>query len=435
MAVQIPETGGRLIWTGTNASIPASFQEDTDFAEKYLQGSNVSYTGPTNAGGSHDHTLPTHAHVGDAHNHTFTGSDITYSHTHGVYVGGAPNVSDDQHGHATPITTPSTSITYSTEQQNFLAKEPDPEHVEIIVIKIVAAAGDQDIPDDAVVFSDNIQLPTGFTKHASLAGKFLKAVASGGNSDLTGAGDATHNHITGGIGLHTHTASAHVHAAISAGPSTGLSQTVATRTPPTAFTNLLSHHPSVSMDSAASGDLSAALDSSTHSPEPEFIKLLALQNTSSGDKAPVPGSTIIPFVGAFGTIPAGWEFYAPGDSLQIKITGTDSEVEDTGGANLHIHTAEHLHAVSGGAHTHTATVSLTVSQVLAGSHPDDIIAGVGHTHTWTVAATLPTMPSLEVTFSSEDSRPPYRRVLWIKCKAARATLGTHHNSVREVLAA
>jgi len=434
----IPETGGRIFWTGTNANIPSRgvlWEEDAAFADRYLQGDTVTYAGPANAGGSHTHTLTDHTHLGVAHSHTFSGSAITFSTTGADLNDPGTDAADETHGHPDVITTPTAVTTYSTDAMTFIGKETHPEHIRLIVLKVVAAAGDQYIPDDGVVLSNNANLPTGFTKVAALHGKFLRAVSSGEDSDLGGDGSATHQHITGIVDLHGHTANAHTHTGIASGDTGDAEQhTVLARGGTPTSTHSLNHHPSVSMDGATSGNLTDQIDASGFtSSEPAFIELLPLQNTSGGDVAPFGGSTIIPYIAAHGTIPAGWEFYAAGDGLQVKCTTTDGDVEDTGGDNNHVHTSSHGHGQTFQPHLHTATVSNSSKLVRGGF--DDVIAAPSHTHTWTVTTSLLTIAEATPELETEDKRAAYRTVIWIQKKRKRATDGTHHKSGRLVLAA
>jgi hypothetical protein len=306
-----------------------------------------------------------------------------------------------------------------------------PPHVEVLVINIVAASGDQDIPDDAVVLG--LTTPAGFTKHASLNGKFLRAPSSGGDSDLTGAGSATHTHTE--TAAHTHTPAAHTHDSVTAGTSS-FTHDVDSGSP--GLSRLSAHH-TIALQSQPTTISSDSITSDAGSSEPAYIELLPLQNTSGGDLAPVEDSTIIAFVGAHGTIPSGWELYAPADSLQVKCTTTDIVgAPSTGGSNSHTHSSDHGHTHSG-THTHSETVTTTTSAQLD-SGLTDVIAltkkVAEHAHVWNIDGTTPTLQNDSVPLDSQPGRPPYRTVLWIRKVAPtkRVTLGTLHKTQKVVLA-
>lgn len=434
MGLQIPETGGRIFWTGTNATIPANWEEDAAFASRYLQGDTTTYAAPANAGGTHTHASDpvNHTHTGNPHDHdNITATSITHG-TVGATFGGPRTVemSDDAHAHAGG-SSPVATITYSTTAMPFNGDETHPDHVRIIVINIVAASGDQDIPDDGVVLSDNTVLPADFAKLASLNGKFLRAVAATGNSDLTGAGSATHTHLHPSPG-HTHSPANHGHAGADGGDSDFVHAVDSDTTGSIVQSHTKAHHPSVSLDDVVT-TLSTVIGSSdATSSEPAFIELLPLQ--VNGAKAPVNGSTIIPYVSSHASIPDGWSFYAAADSLQVKCTTTDVAVGNTGGANLHTHTSSHSHTHSSHTHTGTSGVATTVLGKLGLS---DVIttSGADHTHVWSANAETPTIIASGPTLDSQDKRAAYRTVIWIKKTGGkRITLGTIHKTLKEVVA-
>jgi hypothetical protein len=433
VGAKIPETGGRIFWTGTNATIPdkdVTWEEDTDFASRYLQGDTTTYTGPANAGGTHTHVSIAHQPIGDEHTHLFGAASTFAGEIDADSSPGGTLCSDGNHEHAGADSAGAT-ITYSSPPVSVTwpASTDHPPYVKVLVIGIVAAAGDQDIPDDGVVLG--LTTPANFTKVAALNGRFLQATTSGGDSDLGGAGSATHTHTQ--VGTHTHTPAAHTHPSADA-LWADLRRDVTAGSP---GVSLLAVHHSVSLQSAATTLSSDAITSDASSSEPSYIELLPVQNTSGGDLSPVDDSTIIPYVGTYAQLAAlsGWELYAPADSLQVKCTTTDGDVGDTGGSNSHSHTCTHGH--THGTHTHTPTVSQTNNQGV-----DAGILGViersktPHFHTWTVAVQTPTVQDSSVPLTSKDGRPPYRTVLWIRKVAPtkRITLGTIHKTQKEVLA-
>ena len=434
MGSQIPESGGRIFWPGTNATIPGigvTWEEDTAFAERYLQGDTTTYAGPANAGGSHTHTSADHQHDGVAHTHDITADGTTHTVAMAATVNRDTECSDDAHGHVL-VESASTSISYGNQDAHRWPTDTNhPPHVEVLVIGIVAAAGDQDIPDDAVVLG--LTTPAGFATLGDLDDKFLRAPADGGDSDLTGAGSADHTHTE--TGAHFHLGAAHVHADVDAGAS-DLTHLVDAGTP--GLTRKAVHH-NVSLQSQATNSGGVWITSDASSSEPAYIKLLPLQVT--GAQAPVDDSTIIPYVGTHAALAAlsGWELYAPADSLQVKCT-TDGDVGTTGGSNTHGHTSSHAHGPDWAAHTHYETVTDDGAQAVDPGLQDVILLtkdAAEHTHTWNVSSEQPATQSQSVKLSDEDGRPPYRTVLWIRkvAPAKRVTLGTIHRTTKEVLAA
>ena len=67
----------RAFHFGTAASIPANWTRDTDFDDRFING---SATAGTNAGGNHSHTQ-SHLHIGNAHTHTIVGVSVTHTFT------------------------------------------------------------------------------------------------------------------------------------------------------------------------------------------------------------------------------------------------------------------------------------------------------------------------------------------------------------------
>jgi hypothetical protein len=433
VGAQIPETGGRIFWTGTNATIPGigvTWQEDTAFAERFFQGDTTTYAGPANGGGTHTHTSVSHPHTGNEHTHGVLGGDASVSEISADGTGGA-TCSDGAHGHPGGVSAGAT-ITYGAPSVGVTwpASTDDPPHVKVLVIEIVAAAGDQDIPDDGVVFG--LTTPAGFAKVAALDGKFLQATTSGGDSDLGGAGSATHTHTS--VAGHSHAPADHTH------PSNPADGSDLTRdvTPGTPGLTLLEDHHNVSLQSQTTTLSTDSITSDATSSEPSHIELLPVQNTSGGAVAPVDDSTIIPYVGTYAQLAAlsGWELYAPADSLQVKCTTTDGNVGNTGGSNSHTHSSSHGHTHSG-AHTHTPTVSQVGNQqVDAGAVGVIERTKTPHFHGWSIFSTTPTLQNASVPLTSQDGRPPYRTVLWARKVAAtkRVTLGTIHGTSKEVLA-
>lgn len=425
----------RVFWPSTHASIPADWSRDTAFDEKFLQGDDSNYAGPANAGGSHEHTDTGHTHTGNQHRHTFTGAsampavttikqgsgradlaafDPTWAHSHGLGYG------------AYQI------ITYQNEIVTIDTEDAMPPYMKLIVIKPDLVT--KDIPDDAVCYTDETVLPTGFAKYAAIDDNFVRAPADGQDAALGGFGAATHDHDSP-AGSHDHDIDVHGHDFAASGPSNPSLPSLMGA--PTTTVLAIRHH-DVGMANQALSDLTATeVVVAATSSEPAYIKLLGIQNTSGAATTPV--GVIVAFVGAAGTVPSNWQICdGNGDTIdcrdkQIWSTAADGEIGDTGGSNTHTHTITGTHNHTHGAHNHsTGGVNMSgARERTTGSPTENVIPQIGgiHTHTWTINNATPTMQAASVTLSgTEDVRSAYRTVIWIKKLIERpgpkALLGT-----------
>lgn len=415
----------RVFWPSTHASIPANWTRGTAFDDRFLQGDDAGYAGPANGGGVHGHTVDAHAPTGVSHTHSFSASATSPAVvTMTDSARGFDRVPHDAlpigHSHDSATSTAAT-ITYQDAAPVVTISSDDalPPYMKLIVIKPDAVT--DDVPDDAVCFTDETPtgdgLPTGFVKYAALDDSFVRAPSVGADSDLAGFGAATHIH-TQTSGDHDHQDDIHVHTPTSEGAANPTFQVGFGS--PQASGRPIQHH-AVTLQAVTLSDVdNVEVVVNAASSEPAYIKLLGIQNTSGSPTTPV--GIIVAFVGDADDIPSNWQLCdGNGDTLdctnrQIKSTGTDGDVGDTGGSNTHANTTVahgHMHAA---AHDHPAnatTITIKARQDAA-STKQTVTGGAPHTHSWAVVNTQPVIQNETVTMSTDDGRSAYRTVVWIK---------------------
>lgn len=400
---------GRLFWPGVVGSIPNDWTRDNDFNDKYFQGGSVGFTASANGGSATpSHTANAHSLIGNAHTHTFSAANTSGTNTlideavsgRRWYTIEPPPLSE--HNHAS-VTSNSTTITYQNATPTVGAASDEPPHITVIVIKPDDA--NQDIPDDAVCFTDDITLPGGdFEKYAAADGRFYKGAAAGsGGGDTDGS--ATHDHTSS----HTHTVDVHSHAQKTCGTSAGKIGAIGT---PADEVMLWNHH-RVTLNnksltvSSNDGNIAAV------NGEPDYVELLGIQNTS-GSAAMALG-VIIGYIGSEASIPTGWELVSATTDKQIRSTPTDGDVENTGGSNTHDHGTSAAHSHYHSVHNHVAGATIFGKYAFLNT-PDLQVAvtQAPHSHTWTVSNTLASAQSNTFTMSTDDGRFPYRTMIFIK---------------------
>lgn len=408
----------RVFWPSTSGSVDPGWSPDTAFVNKFLQGGDATYTGPADSGGIHSHTADEHTHTGVAHTHSVSSAAVAPAATTVLMEDvnrGFDRVSLDdppiQHSHSSSTSSAAT-ITYQNETITINTTDAQPPYRTMVVIKPDLVT--EDVPDDAVCFTDETPtgdgLPTGFTKYAALDNRFVRGADLGGVDD----GVATHTHASP---AHDHDDDIHSHVGATSGQATPTFQ-VGTGSPQSTG-RPVAHH-TVSLLGANSAVDTAAVTVDAVSSEPAYIKLLGIRNTSGAATTPV--GIIAAFIGDADDIPSNWQLCnGVGDTLdctdkQIKSTGTDGDVGDTGGSDTHTHTtAVHSH-VHPAAHNHTATQTtiLTKSRKNVTPTKNTVSSGVSHAHFWTVGTTTANTQTTAATMSTDDGRSAYRTVVWIK---------------------
>lgn len=413
----------RVFWPSTHASIPSGWSRDTLWDEKFLQGVASDYVRSVNGGGSHTHTGTGHTHVGNQHRHTFEGVADESIVTQIEYGGRFPNVTSPpisfprRHRHNVANGAYNT-ITYQEETVTIESEEAMPPYMKLIVIKPDAVT--DDIPDDAVCYTDETVLPTGFAKFAALDDSFVRAPSVGADADLAGFGGPDHDHDSP-AGSHDHDIDGHSHALTTCGQAPEQSRGEF-GIPGTTVLNL--QHHSVPMGPKFLDDMTETeVVVAATSSEPSYIKLLGIQNTSGDPTTPV--GVIVGFVGAATTVPSNWQLCdGVGDTVdcqdkQIWSTVADGEIGDVGGSNLHTHTITGNHDHDHGGHNHPVGSVNMIGNVAkkVGVEDVDAIPQIGgiHTHPWTINGETPTLQAAAVTLDGiEDVRSAYRTLIWIK---------------------
>ena len=78
-------TDFRAFHLGSNATIPAGWSEDTDYAVQFIQGGPAGFTGATTGGANvHFHLMLAHGHTGSNHVHLLT-SGATAASTSSIH--------------------------------------------------------------------------------------------------------------------------------------------------------------------------------------------------------------------------------------------------------------------------------------------------------------------------------------------------------------
>jgi hypothetical protein len=148
--------------------------------------------------------------------------------------------------------------------------------------------------------------------------------------------------------------------------------------------------------------------------------MLGIQNTSGGATTPI--GVIIPFVGTKAEADAlsGWD-YCNGTGVTpdlrdrfIRLTETNGDVGDTAESNSHSHSAGNAHSHNGTvSHTHTV-VEVDDGTVNVGLFGFAGVTTADHSHSWTVSSETPGTTLQGIGTSSDDGRPSFRTVIFIK---------------------
>jgi len=430
----------RVLWTGTAATIPANWSRDTDFDEKFLQVGDETFEICENGGGSHTHTVDNHSHSGGSHVHSIESSTATGSmnsaQTNKAYPIAAPTI---VHHHRTFDSAAATVTTATDGSETTDAQNMQPPYVKAILIKPDDSS--QEIPDDAICFTDEIAAPTGYHATDGLGGttdyngKFVLGADAAGNGGGTG-GSATHTHQSTS---HYHDLNDHVHTAVS---TAGLTGSTNVRTPistPVTVPDDNFHH-TVGLQSGGPALTTTSQPfSGTASNEPAYVQLLGIQNTSGSASTPI--GVVVIYVGAADSLPSGWVLMdGSGDTTdcrnkQIKITKTGGDIGNTGGADSHNHTFSHSHNLN--AHTHTEYENDTAgTQNVQATGTMVFKDAANHTHSYTVNNSALTALSTEDPETNlSDGRDAYRTCVLIKkIREKTVSIGTVYKTSKIVLA-
>jgi hypothetical protein len=412
---------GRLLWAGTDATIPSGWLRDTSFDGKQLQGGGSGFTSPGNGGGaSHDHVMPAHTHGGSSHSHSVTSS--TYTQVGFATVNGSvlPTIwspaAKQAHFHsrqssvtATLAYLDSAAITLSTESHGAPSVQP-------VLIKPTGATSPQYIPSGTNLFTDEPTPQVGFAVDIAFSGYFVSIMTGGNDASTTGIYSDTHQHTTSG---HSHAFPTHTHGSITGTAANPRQEiTASSPSPPKSYITR-SHHRWL-LNSANAGIASIeSPGSDAVANDPLYTRLLAIRNTD-GDIEP-PSGVVIMFVGDVGDIPDGWTLMdgTLGSLVscidrQVKCTSDSSEIGDTGGSNEHTHVMAHVHSMVT-SHNHAIAVSYIGTTLYADAGFTPILNNAIHAHSWTVTSTTPPdSDNNNAVTDASDIRVDYRTILYIK---------------------
>lgn len=404
-----------IIWAGTHAAIPSGFTRETSLDSKYPK-ATADVTDPNNTGGAatHTHSSPSHVHAMASHTHTFNLSTVSQDNSNDI-GGDGGSIMEGDHSHSG--TTGGSSGNSDGTALTYGAASNDPPYYEVIFIK---PSTYKQIPSNALVLSAEVDIPSGFTEcnggggTPDLRNKYIKGAGAGQNAGTTGGGYTNTHDIS-----HSHTGCSHNHSASSS--SSGNSTYDRSDGGSSSLANH-SHSFSTSAATAPIDSYSGSLVTS-ETVEPAYKKVIALKNTSGGNKVPKLGM-IGMWLGVLDDIPPGW-FLCDGDNDTpdlrdkfIKLANDTSEIGNTGGANTHTHGAQsHSHNVSSG-HTHGGSASHTMSIAIngVGSRHE---AGHGAHNLQDCQSQTPTYGSTNTTADSSDNQPAFRTVAYIMFKFGR----------------
>ena len=403
-----------LIWTGTNATIPSGYTRETSL-DGYFPKGTADVTEPNTTGGSttHTHTSPSHSdHTITAHTHlitfaAYTGSNVDSGSSD---TGGA----DNPHNHA-PINSGAVAnasvgavaATYGAVTENSL-----PPYHKVIFIK---SAGNRNVPPNVIALYGNATVPTnwvfcdGTSGTPDLRNKYLYGAGTGADAGATG-GALTHSHVLEHGAGHT---TSHTHAQVTSG-----------------YVNTLLNDDRggsdmIPWEHTHTVDLTAASVTTSDNPtvatsetvEPAYTKLLAIQNQNVGDSLPV--GIIGLWLGTLNTIPSGWVLCDGTNgtidmrSRHLKIANADTEADDTGGSNTHIHTGNtHVHALNHS--NHGATVSGHSNSVAHDGNSQGGQRADAPTHSVTIGTATINTGNGTTSADSSNNEPIYRTVAFIK---------------------
>jgi hypothetical protein len=408
-------TGVIVIWPGTNASIPAGFTRETSLDDLHPK-STVNGVNPGASGGSatHTHTSPAHTHTMVSHNHTGNTNGPTNSDASQCDNSQNNVMTRDNHSHAYNIS--GVSGGNLADAVSYAAASSQPPYYEVIYIRATAY---KLLPSSAVILHSINSVPSGYhlcngaASTPDFRNTYLKGAGAGNDAGATG-GSVNHQHAIN----HTHTGQAHSHSGNSGYASETRNSNDST-TRPSDYQHV--HSISLQGNSPETGSAYVGNAGIADTVEPLYKKVIALQNTSGGNKTIVKGMIGL-WLGTLATIPLGW--YAcdgyngtidlTGHYVKIAVDGT--EIEDTGGANAHTHAASNSHThTAAGTHTHTAN---NTDQTNGDSHPGSYgNEGLSRNHYHTISSVSNNTSSWNnatVTANSSNNEPPYLTASYIQ---------------------
>lgn len=401
-----------IIWTGTNASIPAGFTRETTLDGKYPKAWGSQNPNTSGGNASHTHASSAHSHTMNNHSHAVTTDTVggtASGYTSGVGSGYGIG-SGARHYHNATVTGLSGGG-LSSVTSTYASVDNDPPYKTVIFIKATSTTS---IPVGGCVLTSESSAPSGFyycdgsNGTSDYRNKYIKGAAGGADAGSTG-GSTTNVHTL----THTHTEAAHSH-------SEARNDIV--------FTEIVTNTGSGALDSRHTHTFSGADATpgfsgtisltTTETVEPDYKKLSLIQkHTSAGT---LKGAIAL-WLGSTSSLPSGWVLCDGTKGTVdmkdkfLKLTNAMSESGNTGGSNTHTHAAQ-AHTHTGSSHTHTFTASGNHSSPARGS------AGGGSaqitdttTHSVTnVAAGTTAWANANTTGDSSDNQPAYLTAAYIQ---------------------
>lgn len=411
--MKIP-AGVIFIWTGNNNEIPVGWARETALDGKYPKGTPDS-TNPNQTGGNstHEHTVSgTHTHTMVNHTHNVSLQAHTYNSD---VAGGSSTYVVPSHTHATFSSGNSSGGDLSAVSSSYSAISNDPPYYTVIFIR--SQYGLSGIPNLALFFSDDEDFENNTGKYfgcyqcngdndtPDLRNKYLKGADTDANAGSTG-GSTTNVHTL--THASSHSVSSHTHASKTSPAVSG----TRSGTNSTSSNWLDVHTHSIALN-ASTASVSSANPSITTSEtvEPEFRKLLPVQNRSGGNY--VTTDIIGLWLGTLANIPVGWELITEFNNKFVKCANDTSEIGDTGGSSTHTHTNNtHTHTASA-THTHTATGA----EHTTGNHGDggeDSASRGTNAHPVSVQDITATYNNGTTSAESSNNEPEYRTTALIR---------------------
>ena len=402
------------------SSIPSGWSRVTSIDGKHIKSIPTSATAPGTTGGNaqHHHTTADHQHT-LAHTHVTGGNTaaasgtVTHASTTGV-----DSQTTTNHTHAVGVVASSADSTPNDANSHPNSDDIDLDPARWDTIWIESDGTPTSIPEGAITFYNNSNLPASWTQPANGKDKFLRGAAAAGDGGGTGGGNT-----------HTHAGGSHAHASTHGHPSgtTGGGGNISNNAAGTTVAALDTHTHTYSVvsgdfGSSVSGNLATSGTATAAAAEPPWIKQAVITPPAGGGA--VERGIIALWLQSLASIPLGWVLCdgtkgTPNlcQGLFVKGCNLLSELLATGGNASHTHTgANHTHTWSSSAHTHTLTVNAT-SDLVGGTGTAITASSPSHTHATTTssaASALTVGNAAPALIASTDNNPAYIEVAFIQ---------------------
>lgn len=401
-----------IMWTGTNASIPAGFSRETSLDGKYPKAWGAENPNTSGGNANHTHTSSAHSHTMNSHSHTVTtdtvggtGSGYTSGVGSGYGIG-----SGSRHYHNATVAGVSGGG-LSSVTSTYAAVDNDPPYKTVIFIKATATTP---VPVGGCVLTAETTAPTGFyycdgnNSTSDYRNKYIKGAAGGGDAGSTGGSTQNVHTLT-----HTHTEAAHSH-------SEARSDIVFTEVVTATGTGALDsrHTHTFGGNNQSPGFTGTPGLTTTETVEPAYKKLSLIQKHTSAGTAK---NIIALWLGTVASVPSGWLICDGTKGTPdmrdkfLKLTNAMSESGNTGGANTHTHGSQ-THSHTGSSHTHTFTASghhSSPARGSAGGCSVQITDTTTHSVT-NVGSGTTAWADASTTGDSSDNQPSYLTAAYIQ---------------------